>query len=65
MDYKCENCKFFRKMYVPPIRMYKDIPQDAYVCGLFYDDDEVMYLGTDEQGAKLGMCEEFVAKIIQ
>ena len=56
MEEKCKNCRYFKKLYVPPLEEFELIPKDAYVCGLFYDEGEVQYLGFDENG----MCEMFI-----
>lgn len=56
-DIKCENCKYFAKLYVPELKMYENIPKDAYVCR--FQDDKVMYLGTEEQGGKNSLCEYY------
>lgn len=49
---QCATCKSIRKIYVPPV--YKDIPQDAYVCLLFGTEGEAMYMSNNS-----GMCEMY------
>lgn len=52
---QCKDCKFIRKLYVPPIDAYKDIPKDAFVCNLFeQEDNRVTYMNSDTE-----MCECF------
>ena len=60
MNECCGNCKHFRRMYVPPIEAYKDMPTDGFVCGVSVDGDEycVMWLGRGEEATR-GMCEVF------
>lgn len=57
----CKDCIYFKKMYVPPLDMYNNIPKDGYVCTLFQE-IEVMWLGTKDQGAEVGLCECFMPK---
>lgn len=60
MEDKCENCRYCAKLYVPPTMEFKDIPQDKYVCTIFWDmkeTDHVQYLGDNQ-----GMCEMFTER---
>lgn len=53
----CSNCALIRRLYVPPLDKYKNIPKDAYVCTLFINDPydkTVMFMDS-----KHGMCECF------
>ena len=62
-NWKCENCKWFKQLYVPNLNIYRNIPKDAYICGFYLrNNEQAMYLGTEKQGAKLGMCEYFCQK---
>lgn len=55
----CKTCKWCLKLYVPPVKMYDDIPKDSYVCGLFIrESGDVQYLGDDS-----GMCEVYSPKV--
>lgn len=57
MQDKCANCRYCAKLYVPPTKEFKDIPEDKYVCTIFWDikeSDHVQYLGDNQS-----MCEMF------
>jgi len=57
MTEDCSNCVYLMRLYVPPINTYKDVPKDAYVCGLFASEGEVLYKSINH-----GMCECFTSK---
>lgn len=61
MDEKCKNCKFFSKLYVPPLKAYEYVP-NGYCCTFFAPDGEVMWLGANEEEAGNGMCEMFTER---
>ncbi len=62
MDARCENCKYFAKMYVPPIKEFDNIAKNDYVCvGYGLDESQVMYLG-ERDYAKNMRCEMFTEK---
>ena len=54
MKEQCKNCIYLAKLYVPPIY---DFPKDKWVCTLFLNEWQVMYLDTDKD-----RCEEFTKK---
>lgn len=60
MEDKCENCKYFRRLYVPNTTMFGNLNKDGYVCTA---KSEVLYLGTKGQGANLGWCNRFRASL--
>ena len=51
MKEQCKNCIYLAKLYVPPIH---DFPKDKWVCTLFLNEGQVMYLDSDKD-----MCEGF------
>ena len=46
-EMKCKNCKFFKRLYVPPLRAFEKIPKDGFVCEALSFEGEVMWLGTN------------------
>ena len=54
---KCADCKYIRKLYVPPLQFYKDIPKDGFVCvcNIEPGGNQVMWLGKSSNGC----CELF------
>lgn len=54
MNESCGNCRHFTKFYVPPLRSYKE-QSNGYCCTCFKE--QVMWLGSNEELAKNGMCE--------
>lgn len=60
MEDKCKNCRYCAKLYVPPLKEYSNIPNNSYLCTVFWDNKEsnrIMYLGDNQ-----GMCEIFTEK---
>ena len=64
MRENCENCRFCKKLYVPPIDYFKNIPKDRYVCSLMVEtenSEDVQYLG-EKTDIEKGYCEIYIKK---
>ena len=53
----CRNCKFYRNLYVPPVKPFDGIPRNGKICTLDFLDD-VMLLGFGDWAGD-NMCEEY------
>ena len=57
---RCDQCKYYTKLYVPPVKWFDNIPKDAYVCSAFMlEVNRVQWLGRESEGVGEGMCECF------
>lgn len=61
MEERCKNCRYLKKLYVPPVPMFNEMPKDGYVCDVFGYEGEVMWLGKAKD-IELGHCEVFSKK---
>ena len=55
MSESCGNCRHFTKFYVPPLFDSYEDQSNGYCCTCFKE--QAMWLGSDEELAKKGMCE--------
>lgn len=53
----CASCRYCMKLYVPPTNENKDVPKDSYVCTIFLNEKQIMYLKDNK-----GICEMYSNK---
>ena len=63
MKEECRNCKYYTRLYIPPIfeEIRKTLDNTRVCTALLYEGPEVMFLGKADEADK-EMCEMFTEK---